>query len=858
MSNLTDIICSEYDYANNRFVFISKNKDTLNITNDYHLNFYFNANKTLVSKPLSAISNFPSLNTHSFGGLCSYSTNISAVYFNFESFDSTRNTTTTQIYQLEILENQTHFFTETNIQLLNTSLLSLLYVNSSTLAYVAKTGAMQTNQTTVLGMASLYDSEQVIVKRISETGVLARGGRSSQSLYFIQSNGIDTYKLDTHQYTQSTIQIDLNMNREVDRLSIGHIFMDKNSAMEYILVYNEINGLINVIEYDPSCSNYTSLSPNNNGGFVNFYDENVFNSTNKNSNGLVVSDKTNSTNTPEARKAILSKAVNKHLDYSKRDIEAINDSRIQSSDGAYSYSAFHYVNGRDNSFPKAAMLIPAAVERQYPPYDFAFFAYNRATNEFSVTTEHIGTTTIDQTSVISHNGANSHGKLKGGVIAGIVIGIIAFIIIIFGLIVYARRQRNKQLQISRSIESPEMMHHGIPGNAPLSAQQDDIIVPFMGNSVNQHYRNYGNFSQTSSILQETVTIPEEYYDSDRPDIRPLSYSSDRVDFAQLPDEELLQLEPDVQAPLYLFSGKYMSQADEKVTYLEEGYSIRTFYANDGEKRTIHYFSAHRLDTFVRSVHAVRCVSSASTKQRKDLKEKVELQSPYIIGSERAIVLNRATPASNYQYIWITSPMMPEHSLFHLMFERTKWTFIDINNVDYKVWSIYAILKSIEAVHENNFAHLAVDLASFYVDHEMKSTDWRLGNFDFSRSLKDKLVNTRGGIKYPPHTSYTAPEIIRESKIEFIQLQKLDIWSLGCVVYTVATGGMVLFEDAMHIKNLMTFNDDMRHHLRIAIRDNVGNPAFKKLLEMMLQVYPDDRKNIKEILSYWNSTYNMNE
>jgi len=53
-------------------------------------------------------------------------------------------------------------------------------------------------------------------------------------------------------------------------------------------------------------------------------------------------------------------------------------------------------------------------------------------------------------------------------------------------------------------------------------------------------------------------------------------------------------------------------------------------------------------------------------------------------------------------------MLPEHSLHYLLFERTKWTFIDYNNTDYKIWSVYSLLKGVETLHSHKFVHLAID------------------------------------------------------------------------------------------------------------------------------------------------------
>lgn len=362
---------------------------------------------------------------------------------------------------------------------------------------------------------------------------------------------------------------------------------------------------------------------------------------------------------------------------------------------------------------------------------------------------------------------------------------------------------------------------------PLSIQPDDLETPYLAAI---------NHSKTSSILQETKYVPDEYRDVNRPDIRPLSYINDKVDYAELSNDELLKLEPDVQGPLFLFSGVYTSHEEEKVTYLKEGYAIRTFDADDGRKHTIHYFSSANLDIFVQSVYAVLGCSSSK-------------EENYVMKNERAIVLCKPTPHFNYQYIWITSPMIPENSLYHLLFERTSWTFVDHHNADYKIWSIYSILKSIETLHSHKFVHLAIDLKAFYYDHETKATDWRLGNFGYAQSSLN-TVTLRS-----PYSSFTAPEVIRYNQGGG---ELSDLWSVGCVIYTIATGGQLLFENDTQVKNLITFNDDMKQHLKVQIRDQVENPVFKTILEELLQVDPFQRKNISQILDYWNGVYNMEE
>lgn len=504
------------------------------------------------------------------------------------------------------------------------------------------------------------------------------------------------------------------------------------------------------------------------------------------------------------------------------------------------------------------MLVPASTTTTTAsggdPYDFALVSGGADPNHFTVTTEPSRSITSSiETSISTDSMAGSSGSnLGGGAIAGIVISVIAFIAIIAGLLFYSKKRKDRLYTVNSRGIKPEMS--SFDSNTPLSIQPEDFISARysggtgvgVGVGVGATTSLDANHTNTSSILQAATFIPEEYHDDSRPDIRPLSYSEDTIDYAQLSDEELLQLEPDVLGPLFLFSGLYTSSENEQVNYLQDGYAVRTFDANDGIKHTVHYFSAAHLDTFVRSVHAVLRASPNRSKRSS-------LVAPsYIIKSERAIILNSPTPHNQYQYIWITSPMIPEHSLHHLLFERTRWTFIDYRNIDYKIWSIYALLKSVEALHNHKFVHLAIDLKAFYFDHEMKATDWRLGNMSYARLMS----RPRGDIVFPPNTQFTAPEIIQQK--EKLRLESADIWSLGCVIYTVATGGSLLFQDASEVKSLTVFHDDMKQHLKMQIRQNVESDVFQNILERMLQVDPTDRKSIKNVLDYWNSIYNMEE
>ncbi|KAL0137282.1 hypothetical protein V8B55DRAFT_1527021 [Mucor lusitanicus] len=871
----TGIICSEYKHETDQFIFISKNSD-IGSPEDYHLNIYNNGNKTMLSPvPLFKIVHFPNATNLHFGGLCSYAGSRSSFYLNFEESTSTTNsaTTTTLVYQLQ-LDNATSLplqFQKTPVEIFNSTLSSFIVNVTSNLAYISTS---TTTHQSSLNLVNLDHPQQQTTKNISsDLGLLAVGGTGSQSLYFVQNHAVDVYRLDTLQYSHTTLHTNMTLEG-LRRGTTGHVF-SANDNKDYISFYHANSGQVDVFDVNPSLVQYTAASVSRNGYMdlskTGVPSPNIRQSSNASHLLSMIEEKKHhhKRDMKPSKRSLLKALSNKfylkrgvaNRALAKRAIDASNDNMQTSSDGAVNYHTLRVVPDNGESLPQAALLVPATSNSNNAMYDYAVLSQDGANpNQFSVTTESttrsqvpVIQTPTDTTAVLEDASAASH--LGGGAIAGIVISVIAFIAIIAGLLFYSKKRKDRVYASStnRSIK-PAMTTYN--SGAPLAIQPDDVVGARYsggagGSGIGIHQID-DNHTNTSSILQATTFIPEEYRDGNRPDIRPLSYSDETIDYAQLSSEELSQLEPDVQGPLFLFSGVYTSSAEERVTYLQDGYAIRTFDAKDGLKHTVHYFSAAHLDTFVRSVHAVLRTSPSSRSKRSSL-----VSPTYIIRSERAIVLNAPTPHNHYQYIWITSPMLPEHSLHHLLFERSKWTFIDYNNADYKIWSVYSLLKGVEALHIHKFVHLAIDPKAFYFDHEMKATDWKLGNLGYaSKSMASRHNKISNDIVFPAHSSFTAPEIIQAK--DNLQLEAADMWSLGCVIYTVATGGQVLFQDAEEVKRLAVFHDDMKQHLKAKIRQHVESEVFQNILERVLQVDPSERKHIKNVLDYWDSIYNMEE
>lgn len=286
----TGIICSEYKHETDQFIFISKNSD-IGSPEDYHLNIYNNGNKTMLSPvPLFKIVHFPNATNLHFGGLCSYAGSRSSFYLNFEECKcvfllndskprflryciatSTTNsaTTTTLVYQLQ-LDNATSLplqFQKTPVEIFNSTLSSFVYAASSIVNVTSNLAYISTSTTThqsSLNLVNLDHPQQQTTKNISsDLGLLAVGGTGSQSLYFVQNHAVDVYRLDTLQYSHTTLHTNMTLEG-LRRGTTGHVF-SANDNKDYISFYHANSGQVDVFDVNPSLVQYTAASVSRNG-----------------------------------------------------------------------------------------------------------------------------------------------------------------------------------------------------------------------------------------------------------------------------------------------------------------------------------------------------------------------------------------------------------------------------------------------------------------------------------------------------------------------------------------------------------------------------------------------------------------
>ncbi|CAO3659041.1 unnamed protein product [Rhizopus stolonifer] len=378
---------------------------------------------------------------------------------------------------------------------------------------------------------------------------------------------------------------------------------------------------------------------------------------------------------------------------------------------------------------------------------------------------------------------NESSRLSDGGIAGIVVGVLVFVAIVAGLLWFIKRKKNKIRSYKTrnySFEEPVPAQSVIISHSILRAMSSTSVI-------------YGSEDMIST------------QNDGRPDIRPLSYIEGLIDFAHLSDEEMLELEPERGEPMVLFNGAYISPKEEQVHHTQV-YTTRTFMTQEGYC-SVHYFTSAHLDTFVRAVHAVSIQDSS-----------------HVMKTQRAIVLYSPTPKSGYQSLWITSPTLASHTLYAVLSNTP--------NLD-PVITTWSLLQAVHSVHKQGLVHLSIDTHAFY---QTPSLDWILGNFGTVQKQGTPL--TRDGLPTP--NAFTPPEFHKTFLHQ--ATTEADLWSLGCVIYTLITQKNVGARlDEEQLKEML---------------NHVKDQAFRTLLNGMLQLSPKDRKSIQFALDTWNAIYHL--
>jgi len=145
--------------------------------------------------------------------------------------------------------------------------------------------------------------------------------------------------------------------------------------------------------------------------------------------------------------------------------------------------------------------------------------------------------------------------------------------------------------------------------------------------------------------------------------------------------------------------------------------------------------------------------------------------------------------------------------------------------------MHQLCLGVKHLHENKLIHRDLKLGNLFLndDMELKIGDFGLATkLDFSGERKKTLCGT---------PNYIAPEVLSKKGHSY----EVDIWSMGCILYTLLVGRPPF--ETQSLKD--TYSKIKRNEYHIPSR--IG-PLARALITRMLQGDPCSRPNVEQVLS----------
>ena len=150
--------------------------------------------------------------------------------------------------------------------------------------------------------------------------------------------------------------------------------------------------------------------------------------------------------------------------------------------------------------------------------------------------------------------------------------------------------------------------------------------------------------------------------------------------------------------------------------------------------------------------------------------------------------------------------------------------------------ILDICNGLKEIHSKNIIHRDLKPENIFIGKDYKI---KIGDFGFSKQLvnsKDYVSTKKGSL------NYIAPEMFKNSKYN----NKVDLWSLGCIIYELCTlkycfdfdefGGVIGLSNS--IINMKHNNIDLKYY----------SYELQKLIDSLLKKNYEERPNINEVYS----------
>lgn len=160
---------------------------------------------------------------------------------------------------------------------------------------------------------------------------------------------------------------------------------------------------------------------------------------------------------------------------------------------------------------------------------------------------------------------------------------------------------------------------------------------------------------------------------------------------------------------------------------------------------------------------------------------------------------------------------------------------------------FQILNGLNYLHRNKIAHLDLKPENIVIDEYLT-----IKIIDFSISLNYSKIKSKK-IKLPlmGTSFYMSPEVLNSDIIDVKDLNKVDLYSLGVVIYFLAFGYFPFELEKDDIKQYNKIYEKIKKELKIDNEDNYYSPYFIDFIQKLLENDISKRIDINQALNhYW--------
>uniref|UniRef100_A0A8C7VGS9 Serine/threonine-protein kinase PLK n=1 Tax=Oncorhynchus mykiss TaxID=8022 RepID=A0A8C7VGS9_ONCMY len=177
-------------------------------------------------------------------------------------------------------------------------------------------------------------------------------------------------------------------------------------------------------------------------------------------------------------------------------------------------------------------------------------------------------------------------------------------------------------------------------------------------------------------------------------------------------------------------------------------------------------------------------------------------------------------------IYIFLELCSRKSLAHIWKARHTLTDPEVR------YYLRQIISGLKYLHNRGILHRDLKLGNFFVNENM---ELRLGDFGLAAKL-EPVEQRKKTICGTPN--YLAPEVLNRQG----HGTESDIWSLGCVMYTLMCGNPPF--ETLDLKETYKCIKEVKYNLPSTL-----SPAAQKLISGILQKNPSDRLTLDQILNH---------